>query len=270
LPTWQAEDVLKYHDAEILCRSKTPDLSRLALCATGSVPNPNDFAARAAAAAQRAIATVRTALEQATKAATEAWRPPTLMSMPVFPTSSVPVYVAVHAKNHRSAMNYPEVPKIASVSRPTFVDDDVRFAIKTMDDAWFVNIVEGHQMEDQVSPEARFYFQPKYNWEAHSLQADKVDTWIYWLYFTPKQIDHVRRHARRLVTNGNSQQAAHIVLVVVKDDEMYKDLSVHASKPLAMHDTDPPSGASMMSLSFDDFVAGAPTKYIHPLLPTRI
>ena len=70
----------------------TPDLSRLALC------NPNDSSGRAEAAAQKVMATIRIVVEQATKAANKAWRPPPLMDMPVFPPSSVPVYILLRAR----------------------------------------------------------------------------------------------------------------------------------------------------------------------------
>jgi hypothetical protein len=225
-----------------------PDLSRLAVCATGT-----SVQVKPEEAAQNIVATIKMVVEQANRA----WRPPSAtISAPDFPPSSVPVYVAVHALKHRTTMQL-DVPKLTSV-QPTYENGEVNIGLDLMNDERLVAM-----MDDQLGPEegVRFWFQAVFNL-AGNYASKKVDTMLWCLHFTPGQIKDVRDRARRFAAKGNAPKEMHLVLTVVSDDSEYEDLSLHSSAPSAL-ETNPPK-PNTMALPLDAFVADAPTQFIAP------
>ena len=207
----------------------------------------DDSSLRIESATRNIIGTIQVIIDQSTRA----WRPPsTTVPAPIFPASSVPVYVAVHALKHRQTMGL-DVPKITS-ARPTIEDNEVRVSLEMMDDERLVDMID-KQLEPE---EQRFFFQPVFPFLGDPA-ARTVDATLYCLNFKPEEILDVRTRARAAIA-----EQGHLVLVVVSDDSAYEDLSIHLAAPTALN-ADPPK-PNMMALPLDAFVADAPTKFIAP------
>ena len=212
----------------------------------------NAFSERAETVAQCAVATTKIVVEQATRA----WRPPSAtICAPVFPPSSVPVHVAVHALKHRTTMQL-DAPKLTSV-QPTYENCEIRVTLQIMDDERLVEM-----MDDKLGPEeVRFFFQPMFNL-AGDYESKTVETFLWCLHFTPAELLDVRKRARHFAAEGGVPEDMHLVLTVVSDNSGYNDLSLPPSAPSAL-ESNPPK-PNTMALSLDAFVADAPTKCIAP------
>ena len=211
-----------------------------------------DSDAKAKGVAMRIVEGIHTA-------ATRAWRPPPPIAAG-FPPDSVPIYVTVQAKAHRTMLEL-TMPKVylnhASSDQP-----GIRVEVDATKDK---NVVDGAVsfLNKENPSEIRVFFQPDFYLTPDQYEDKDVVASLCFLHFTSKQVKALNARVRRLKAKHESlAEKAHLVLVVRPDTSEEPDLSVSTIKPTPLR-LDPPR-PNFMELSIDAFEDGAPTNVIAP------